>query len=99
MEGKKLTPAEVFEVIKSERIYQDRDLKDKEDHRGKPSVEAELLLAEEYLLKARAAWQSNSGNTECLDVMRKVAGVLVRCFENHGCPKRDIVTGQSVPSK
>lgn len=89
MEEKKLSPVQVFDVIKSERVYQDRDLEQKEwDHKGRPSVEAELLLAEEYLLKARAAWQSHSGSEECLDVMRKVAGVLVRCFENHGCPKR-----------
>jgi hypothetical protein len=43
-------------VIKTERVYQDRDLLEKDwDHKGFPSVEAELLLMEEYLLKARTA--------------------------------------------
>lgn len=98
MEGKKLTPAQVFDVIKSERMYQDRGA-DQWNHEGAASIEAELLLMEEYLLKARRVWQSSSDQDDVLDVMRKVVGVGVRCFENHGCPSRDLVTGASVPSK
>ena len=85
----RLTPQEVFEVIKTERDYQEKDQVDKDwDHKGKPTVEAEMLLMEEYLLKARTAWATCPNNSGALDVLRKVVGVGVRCFENHGCPKR-----------
>lgn len=85
----RLTPQEVFDVIQTERAYQEKDQVDKDwDHKGNPSVEAELLLMEEYLLKARTAWTTCPGNSEVLEVLRKVVGVGFRCFENHGCPKR-----------
>lgn len=83
----------VYEAIDSERAYQDKDCIDKDwDHRGKPSVEAELLLMEEYMLKARSAWQTSPGSFVALDVLRKVVGIGVRCFENHGVPLRDAGT-------
>ena len=81
--------SEVYKIIDTERTYQDRDLLDKNwNHKGNPSVEAELLIMEEYMSKARTAWCNCSDNSEVLDVLRKVAGVAVRCFENHGVPPR-----------
>ncbi len=79
----------VYEAIDSERDYHDKDsILNHWNHKKKPSVEAELLTMQEYLIKARSAWQTNSGNHEVLDVLRKVVGVGVRCFENHGVPLR-----------
>ena len=79
--------SEVCEILKTERNYQDRQ-GNNWDHKGTPSVEAELLLMEEYLQKARTTWVTSPGNEQTLDVLRKVIGVGVRCFENHGCPVR-----------
>ena len=85
-----LTPQEVFEVIQTERAYQERDKVDKDwNHRGKPSIEAEMLMMEEYLSKARTAWTTSPNKSEALDVLRKVVGIGFRCFENHGCSKRE----------
>jgi len=30
-----------------------------------------------------------TGSEAALDMLRKVVGIGVRCFENHGCPKRE----------
>lgn len=85
----RLTPQEVFEVIQTERRYQEKDQVDKDlNHKGKPSVEAELLLMEEYLLKSRTACSTSPDKSDVLDVLRKVVGIGFRCFENHGCPER-----------
>jgi hypothetical protein len=84
-----LSFSEVCEVIQTERDYQNRQGNNWQ-HKNKPSVEAELLLMEEYLQKARTAWVTIPGNEQTLDILRKVVGVGVRCFENHGCPKRNI---------
>lgn len=80
---------EVVEAIKSELEYQDRHANAGEwQHQGKPSVAQEILMAEEYMLKSRAAWVANKGDQEALDCLRKVAGILFRTFKNHGVPKR-----------
>ena len=80
-----MNPQEVFEVVKTERVYQAK----KWIHKGTPSIEAEILLMEEYLSKVRTVWSATSDKTQVLDMMRKVVGVGIRCFENHGCPPRD----------
>lgn len=90
MSTRQLSPEEVFDVIKTERAYQEKDKLDKDwNHKGKPSVEAELLMMEEYLLKARTAWTTSPDKLQVLDVLRKVVGIGFRCFENHGCPNRE----------
>ena len=88
--------SKVYEAIDGERAYQDINSSGWE-HKGGPSVEAELLLLEEYVMRARNAWSVSEGNTAALDVIRKVAGVAVRCLENHGCPPR--VVKPSRPEK
>lgn len=77
----------VYKVIDGERNYQESQNK-KWDHQGKITVEAEILMMEEYIKKLREAWVNNYGPDQALDVMRKVVGIGVRCFENHGCPER-----------
>jgi hypothetical protein len=79
---------EVFNVINGERDYQE-SLNKGMNHKGNPTIEAELLMMEEYLREARSKWVHTHGNDlPCLDMMRKVVGMGVRCFENHGVPER-----------
>ena len=77
---------QVFELLAGERKYQD-DIKGNMNHKGVPTIEAEILMMEQYLLDARTKWVNSHGNTQPAS-MRKVAGMAVRCFENHGCPPR-----------
>ena len=82
---------EVYKVIDTERDYQDK-LQDKNDweHQGHPSVTEELVMMQEYLNRARTAWVNNKGDIKALDMLRKVVGIGVRCFENHTVsPRKD----------
>jgi hypothetical protein len=85
----KLSIDQVFDKIRDERIHQNL-ISAKYDHKGNPSVEAEILMMEQYLSNAREAWVTGIGNDAALDMLRKVTGIAVRCFENHGCPSRYI---------
>jgi len=77
----------VFDCITSEREYQDKTVQ-KWNHKGHPPIAAELLMMEEYLLKARTAWCNTRDDAETLDVLRKIAGIAVRCLENYGAVPR-----------
>lgn len=57
-------------------------------HKNKPSVAEEILMMQEYLDKARTEWTHNQGDTEALDVLRKVTAMGLRCLATHGCPRR-----------
>lgn len=72
----------VYECLNSERKYQDSS-----DNR-KMTVAEELILMEYYLDEAKTKWINNKEQGLCLDSLRKVAAIAVRCFENHGCPSR-----------
>ena len=43
---------------------------------------------EHYLHLAREAWTRSRDEAVPLHMMRKVVGIGVRCFENHGVPDR-----------
>lgn len=75
--------SEVYKLIDGEREYQDNE-RDKWDHQGLPTVEAEILMMEEYMLKARTAWVNHYNEETSLDIIRKVVGMGVRCLENYG---------------
>ncbi len=80
---------EVYKLIDGERDYQNA-ISTNMNHQGFPTVEAEILMMEQYLMNARTLWVNTHGNSgPALDMMRKVAGISVRCFENHGCPARN----------
>lgn len=89
------TPREVvYKAINSERTYQTRvwrenaGLSETEPVR---TVAEELLMLEEYVAKARAAWTAAPRATEVevtTDILRKCAGICVRAMENHGAPFR-----------
>ncbi len=80
--------AEVIKAIEGERAYQ-RELNQND---ANMSIEAELLLLEEYVLKARQTWTGTFGDakeTATRDAIRKIAGIAVRCMENHGVVMRE----------
>lgn len=64
------------------------------EHQNVPSVEAELLLLQEYTNLARTEWVRNEGNDQALDVVRKLAAISLRCLANHGCPEREMPANQ-----
>lgn len=77
----------VYKALDSEREYQERQW---DRTQSRPlSVAEELLLAEDYLAEARNHWRMETGHDRTLEFMRKVAGIMVRCFEHHGVPMRE----------
>lgn len=84
----KMERGRVYEILDGEREYQNQMVAPGTHHLGKPSVAEELVMMEHYLAEARKSWVTTKGDEESLEMMRKVAGIAVRCFENHGCPSR-----------
>jgi hypothetical protein len=86
---KKMNFDEVVELLKTERDYQDHmcGVKGLTD---KPSVEGELVMLNTYLIKTMNMWTTNNNNGMALNELRKIAGITIRCLENHGCPKRKL---------
>lgn len=79
---------DVYDAISGERDYQDK-LNDRWISPGE-----ELLLLQEYVDRARTAWTKDFGKTtnpEYLHVVRKIAGIAVRCMEHHGVLRRERV--------
>jgi hypothetical protein len=82
----------VYVAIDGERAYQDTLGPDRTDGE-KRTVGDYITMLSRYVRLAQDAWTDNPGNTQALDIMRKVAGIAVHCMEDHG-----IVT-RAVPSK
>ena len=81
---------QIYKNIDTERDYQD---KLSTSHCGIPTIEAELLMLQEYINRARIAWTDNFDNNNeepARHMIRKIAGIAVRCLENHGCPERKL---------
>lgn len=74
---------EVYSAINTERDYQD-------SLNGRTlEIGEEILLLEEYIVRARVQWTGNFASEEStLHMIRKVAGIAVRCMEHHGAPRR-----------
>lgn len=92
-----MTPRnEVYAAIDTERDYQDRVWAENNPvnptHPTDPrplSIGEDILLMEEYLSRARTKWTGAlRPELEALDIVRKVAGIAVRCMEAHGAPRR-----------
>lgn len=81
---------QVYKVLDGERDYQIFHVSPNMNHQGTPSVAEELVMMEHYLNIAREKWVNTSGDVACLDALRKVAAIAIRCFENHGCPSREL---------
>ncbi len=68
---------EVYAAIDGERDYQDAEFGIRQ-----PSVGQEVDLILVYVSKAI------DDPTNVMRNVRKIAGIAVRCMENHGAPKR-----------
>jgi hypothetical protein len=79
---------EVYRRVDGERDYQDSFITGKKFEDKIHSVEAEILMMSSYIRKAEDAWTNNKGEEAALDVVRKIAGLAIRCLEHHGCPER-----------
>ena len=88
----KSTRNEVYEALDSERDYQEEhgpEIIGEVIETGTLSVGDEILLMEEYLLRARKAWtDAASPELEALKIVRKVGGIAVRCMEVYGAISR-----------
>lgn len=82
---------EVYAAVDSERDYQDRQWP-QDSMPGNPNpltIGEQILLAEEYLARARAEWaKEKKPELRALHIIRKVAGICVNCMEQHGAPRR-----------
>jgi hypothetical protein len=76
--------SEVYEVIDGERNYQN-SLKGREN--GK-AISDYLIMIDYYLAHAKESWAANPGIKSALHDIRKIAGIAVRCMEEHGAPYR-----------
>jgi hypothetical protein len=85
----KATRQEVYVAIDGERAYQDGQWPHGTKLGPELSVGDEILLAEQYLSLARAAWARQAApEVDALDILRKVGGIVVRCMETHGVVER-----------
>lgn len=81
---------EVYYAIDSERAYQDSVWPNGIVHAQEQSIGEAILLVEEYATRARKAWSGQPyPETEALEMIRKIAGITVRCMETHGAPHRE----------
>ena len=86
----KTSRAEVFRAIDTERHYQDK-LHTDTSQEDIP-LTGELVLLRAYLRKAEDTYTSTFGDpseTPTLNMIRKIAGICVRCMENYGAPIRE----------
>jgi hypothetical protein len=82
------TRAEVYHAIDSERTYQDR-IWPAAANQPQLSIGEFVLMLDEYVARARKEW-TNEKRPEnlTLEVVRKIAGIAVKCMEHHGAPRR-----------
>lgn len=86
---------DVYKLIDGERDYQDTQWPEQaaEDSDARAlSIGEDILLMEEYIANARTSWSvERRPETGALDIIRKIAGIVVRCMENHGAPARKLI--------
>lgn len=83
----KLTRQEVYALIDGERVYQDSLPITRSDGSAK-TVGDYCTMLRAYQNKLDAAWTDNPGVEHALPIIRKIAGIAVRCMEEHGAPPR-----------
>ena len=81
------TREEVYKVIDSERDYQNSLGVNRTDGSSKTAGEY-LIMIDHYLAHAKEVWTANPGVKMALHDIRKIAGIAVRCMEEHGAPPR-----------
>lgn len=89
MSRRSLSREHVYDVVDTERDYQDRLPPARTD--GQPrSVGDYVTMMQYYQQQLVAAWTTNPGDYEALHVMRKIAGIAVHCMEDHGAYARTV---------
>lgn len=71
----------VLDAISRERDYQDTLPSSRTDGSEK-DVYGYLVMYDTYMRAAMDAWTTNAGPYHALDVVRKLAGIIVHCFED-----------------
>ena len=76
---------DVYKLIDGERNYQENASK---PSFRKKTVAEELVLIERYARKAGDLWADIIGDEDCLNEIRKIAAICVRCMEHHNTLSR-----------
>lgn len=77
----------VYKLIDEEKDYQNNLPSSRTDGSYK-TVGDYLTMMSAYLARAIDDWVSNPGTMEAMDEVRKIAGIAVRCMEEHETPAR-----------
>jgi ABC-type iron transport system FetAB ATPase subunit len=90
MGDNKMTREEVYKLIDGERDYQDNvvDPDPKRRSLEEHSVGDYMIMLHHYLRQADSAWCWVAGTDDALNSIRKIAGICVKCMEQHGAPAR-----------
>jgi hypothetical protein len=82
---------ETVDAVDSEREYQ--CLLAPQQMENPLSIGEEIALLHKYLTQTLEAWSNDFTypEIEALHGMRKIAGIAMRCMENHGAFKRTLV--------
>ncbi len=88
----KATREQVFNAISTERKYQAQIIaSDKEICGTIPkSLGDYLVMLNSYMNKTLEVWTNTPGNEASLHMIRKIAGIAVKCMEQHGAPFRKL---------
>lgn len=86
----KATRSEVYDAIDTERVYQSEVVS------GDPmrcmlvpkSVGDYVTMLTAYISRTQQTWCDTPGNEQTLHFIRKIAGIAVKCMEQHGAPER-----------
>jgi len=78
----------VYAAINTERDYQDALGSDRTDG-GAHTVGDYVTMLQYYQHVLVANWTLYPGDTMALDTVRKIAGIAVRCMEEHGALPRE----------
>ena len=78
---------DVYKLIDGERDYQDSLGDDRTDGKTRTICD-ELVLLQVYVHRALEVWTDTPGDVETREIVRKIAGIAIRCMENHDTPKR-----------
>lgn len=82
-----LTRFQVYEMIDSERFYQDQLGSDRTDGAARTPCDY-LAMFDTYLRRAIDGWTENAGSNVALENIRKLAGIAVHAMEDHGVQHR-----------
>ncbi len=92
LRARTLTRQEVYDIIDGERQYQDSRVDPDPHRRGIAfhSVGDFGIMLHEYMGRFDKAWVDGKGTNDALEVIRKIAGICVKCMEIHGAKPRTV---------